>query len=139
MNNFAYGSNMDESQFTDRVGKVTPPTIASLPDWQFRINTRRVATIVPNPGSTVHGVIWSLTADQFRKLDVVEGVASGVYHHHDVVVRADSETICAAAYVARDSEPGSPREGYLERILLAARRWQLPAYYVDELCTWTGR
>jgi hypothetical protein len=67
------------------------------------------------------------------------GVADGLYRQEQVTVHQDGRTLSALAYVAAESSAGTPRSGYLERIVAAARRWAFPADYVEELCTWMLR
>jgi len=54
---------------------------AILPDYQWQINQRGVANIIPCAGSSVHGLIYRLdgTSDDEARLDRSEGVGAGYY------------------------------------------------------------
>ncbi|MCM8748505.1 gamma-glutamylcyclotransferase [Thermomicrobiaceae bacterium CFH 74404] len=135
---FAYGSNMDEKQMDFRCPNAELVGRARLPGWKFRINTRGVATVVPDEESTVHGVLWIIGESDEETLDYYEGVSSGFYvKRTETVYREDGDAVEALLYVASDDGPGSPRPGYLERIVAAARRHGLPRHYIEELQGWS--
>jgi gamma-glutamylcyclotransferase (GGCT)/AIG2-like uncharacterized protein YtfP len=134
---FAYGSNMDEEQMRDRCPDATAVRTARLLSYLFIINSRGVATVVPAGSSTVHGVLWRITAECEARLDRYEGVKWGTYTKETLGVKAeDGQAIEALVYVARDSEPGEGRDGYVERIVAAAEHQGLPASYIEELRSW---
>jgi hypothetical protein len=58
---FAYGSNMDLAQMSNRCERAATVSAAKLPSHRFIINSRGVATIVPDPSSTVQGLLWRIT------------------------------------------------------------------------------
>jgi cation transport regulator ChaC len=134
---FAYGSNMNPGQMAERCPGAVPLGIAELDGYRFVINTRGVATIVPEKRGGVVGVLWAVSEEHERTLDGYEGVASCLYFRDLVNVRtAQGEEIEALVYIAADSGEGSPREGYLERILAGAAHFGLPGEYVEELGKW---
>ena len=53
--------------------------MVELAGWRLIINHRGVATLVPEPGARVPGLIWRLTPACEAALDRHEGVAKGVY------------------------------------------------------------
>jgi cation transport regulator ChaC len=135
---FAYGSNMDVSQMCVRCPDSVLASVGSLAGWKFRINTRGVATIVPQDGSTVYGVLWRLSPADEESLDRYEGVGMGLYSKKTMDVRlSDGSRVHALVYVAEDDHPGTPRPEYLEGIVSAALRIGLPAPYVEELRVWS--
>ncbi len=110
---------------------------AVLPDYEFRINGRGVATIVPKPGSSVHGLVWSVTNADVHALDRFEGVSLSLYERTSMVVQGvDGSKYRAYLYVAADDSRGEPRPGYLERIVAAARAHGFPTDYVQVLESW---
>lgn len=135
---FAYGSNMDEEQMDFRCPNAELVGRARLPGWKFRINIRGVATVVPDDEGTVHGVLWVIDESDEASLDYYEGVDAGYYvKRTETVYREDGEAVDALLYEATDDEPGSPRLGYLERIVAAARRHGLPPQYIEEMQGWS--
>ena len=71
---FAYGSNMCMEQMASRCPGASDPRPAVLADHDWLINERGVATLEPFIGSTVHGVVWTLTEYDLENLDSAEGV-----------------------------------------------------------------
>jgi len=134
---FAYGSNMNEGQMRDRCPDAATVRTAWLPGYQFIINSRGVATVVPDGSSAMHGILWRITAECEASLDRYEGVEWGTYTKETLGVEAeDGQAIETLVYVAGDSEPGEGSDGYMEGIAAAAVRQGLPAAYIEELKSW---
>ena len=129
---FAYGSNLCAAQMAKRCPGAREDGAVELAGWRFVINGRGVATLVPEPGARVFGLIWRLTPACEASLDRREGVARGVYRKAELGAGGAP----ALVYLAADTAPGAPRQGYLERILLAAEARGLCADYRAELARW---
>lgn len=78
---FAYGSNLDHARLVERVGPVdlARATSARLVGHRLEFSKRSrtaggAATVHPDPGGVVEGVLWTLTQRQLRRLDEIEGV-----------------------------------------------------------------
>ena len=127
MKYFAYGSNMDVQQMAMRCPDATVIGVAKLPAHKFLINTHGVATVIPAKKHVVHGVLWEISKRDEASLDRCEGVASDFYRKAMVRVRVmgGNETD-ALIYFASDEQPGTPRLGYLERVVAAAKYHGLP-------------
>jgi gamma-glutamylcyclotransferase (GGCT)/AIG2-like uncharacterized protein YtfP len=137
---FAYGSNMNPKQMEARCPEATPAGVASLEGWSVAINSRGVATIVPDEaGSGVEGVLWWVSETCLRSLDRYEGVETGHYVRETFRVRLDHEIVPAIVYVASSSDLGEPRSGYLEGILYGASYFGLSRTYRDRLEELSGR
>lgn len=134
---FAYGSNMDPGQMARRCPGAHALGRASLAGHGFRINSRGVATVVPEVRGLVHGVLWRLNAAHVATLDRYEGVASGEYRRQRLAVRAH-EPCEALVYVASEQRGGTPRAGYLERVVAGAVHFGLPYDYVSRLESWAA-
>ena len=130
---FAYGSNMDVNQMAERCPGAIQAGVAVLPRHRFLINARGVATIVPDLTERVYGLLWSLSPKHVAALDGFEGVAIGHYQRRYLSVSAHGLPRLALVYVAVNSEPGPPRPGYVEKILVAARGLGLPEEYLAKL------
>ena len=76
---FAYGSNMDRRQMVRRCPGATPIGKAKLENWQFLITHQGYASIGPQAGTAVHGIVWLLTIRDFAALNVYEAVDTGVF------------------------------------------------------------
>ncbi len=137
---FAYGSNMDAAQMARRCPDSVPVSCASLEGWRFRINSRGVATIVPESGAVVYGAMWRLSESDLASLNRYEGVAGGVYGIRTIDVRlVDGRRMNALVYVAADDRPGAPRPRYVPRIVAAALAHGFPQDYVEEIRRWSAR
>src|SRR4051812_23531921 len=76
---FAYGSNLSLEQMATRCPSSYFIGRAVLPDYQWQINQRGFANIVPRSGFSVHGLVYELNGDDEVRLDRSEGVHSGAY------------------------------------------------------------
>lgn len=134
---FAYGSNMDRRQMEERCPDSELVGSAKLEGWRFLINTRNVATIVPDHSSVVYGVPWRISASDEKTLDGYEGVRYGTYRKDELDVEVtDGPSEKALVYIARDTEEGKPGEDYIKKIIAAAEEHDLPAEYIAELQSW---
>jgi len=134
---FAYGSNMNESQMAWRCCSAQKVSSATIRGWKFHINSRGVATVIPEEEGIVYGILWVLAEEDEQALDTYEGVQSGFYYKKEFEVQTDDGRSCAAlVYVASDSQRGVPRDGYMAGIVEAAIENGFPSWYVEELQEW---
>lgn len=134
---FAYGSNMDDTQMSNRCQNFKFIAIGTLPDYQFTINGRGVATLVPQKNKSVHGVVWAMSSEDVKRLDRYEGVSSGLYSKENIpIVVPHFSPIEMLVYIASDNQHGKPRPGYLDGIISAAIKHGLPTGYIQELRGW---
>ncbi|MGA7268466.1 MAG: gamma-glutamylcyclotransferase family protein [Aestuariivirga sp.] len=144
---FAYGSNMSLAQMRARC----PESVAIGTGWLSdhalvfpRYSTRRqsgAASIAPQPGATVWGVIYSTTETDLARLDVFEGfradrlAAENNYNRAMVsVARPDMDALACVTYIARpEAEHVPPSPDYLQTILTGAIENALPEAYVQAL------
>jgi hypothetical protein len=134
---FAYGSNMDTCQMATRCPQASVVGVACLPGYTFRINTRGVATVIPEVTKQVYGLLWDISFQDVCRLDRYEGVKEGLYTKDNVIVAllcAQHEE--ALIYLAADQSIGVPRPHYMEKIVVAAYHYGLPPAYLQELATW---
>ena len=129
---FAYGSNMDVDQMADRCPSARIVSVCRLDGHSFLINSRGVATLVPDASSHALGVLWDLPPEDEQTLDDYEGVPT-YYQKHLVTVEKDREAIPALIYQATDSTPGRSRPEYMKGIVTAARQHGFDEKYVAEL------
>lgn len=134
---FAYGSNLDTAQMAHRCPAARCLGLAVLEGYRFMIMSRGYATIVPQAGALVHGLLWSLTPEDVASLDRYESVDKDHYRKQAVTVDATGlGAMPVLTYIARDTVPGRPSAGYLERIVGAAEVHGLPGEYIAELRSW---
>jgi gamma-glutamylcyclotransferase (GGCT)/AIG2-like uncharacterized protein YtfP len=132
---FAYGANMERAGMGKRCPAATPLGSAVLRGWRFVI-AQGYGSIAPAPGARVCGVLWQLTARDLAALNIFESLDSGLYRRAMLTVEIDSRRARALVYVGRLRGKRRAMPGYQERIIAAARDWQLPQNYVAELSRW---
>ncbi|KAL6720133.1 hypothetical protein ACLMJK_002054 [Lecanora helva] len=71
---FGYGSNLCQGQMQLRCPKSRFLGLGRLSDYRWMINDRGYANIVPNQGSQVYGLVYSLEPSDESALDRNEGV-----------------------------------------------------------------
>lgn len=130
---FAYGSNMASAGMRERCASPSVLGVATIPGYRFRIANRGYATMVPDPGSVVYGLLWSLTDEDLTALDQYEGVPAGDYIRTTIGVPFRGNQLEAQVYLAADPAPGKPRRKYLDVIIQAARELGLPPAYIAEV------
>jgi hypothetical protein len=130
---FAYGSNMSRALMRRRCPGARALGPARLDGWRFIIMREGYASIVPEPGTTVHGVVWSLTPRDLAALNAYESLDRGLYLRRVLPVVMVGRRRRALVYVAPGRAPGRPQPGYQELVVAAARDWNLPANYVQSL------
>jgi gamma-glutamylcyclotransferase (GGCT)/AIG2-like uncharacterized protein YtfP len=134
---FAYGSNMNRALMGRHCPRAVEIGTVALAGYRFIITVDGYASFVPQPGGTVHGVLWRLTARDLAALNAYESLASGLYRRVTLPVRMAGRRVAAMAYVARSRVEGRPKPGYLDVVLIAARDWQLSERYVHSLARWS--
>jgi gamma-glutamylcyclotransferase (GGCT)/AIG2-like uncharacterized protein YtfP len=116
---FAYGANLNLQGMRYRCPQATPLMPYTLKDW--RLSFSGVATIQPEPGSSVDGALWTITDDCEKSLDTFEGFPTLYRKHH--VQTADHNIMF---YIMNHDEPGEPSLGYLMTIAEGYQDWALP-------------
>lgn len=120
---FAYGSNMDMEQMRRRCPGAVCIDTAVLHGWKFALDEVGYATVVPEAGASVPGLLWTLTDADEAALDTYEGVRSRCYEKVtlSVVPKRTYVPTQALVYVSlRGANEGARVQGYLERIVHAA-------------------
>ena len=132
---FAYGSNLCVKQMARRCPDADDPRPAVLPDHDWLINERGVATVEPSAGTQVHGVLWRVSDDDLAALDLAEGVPLR-YRRDRLVVTTGDGPSPAWVYIDHRATPGPPRPGYLQGVIDAAVQHGLPQRWIDFLRRW---
>jgi len=130
---FAYGSNLSEDQMADRCPEAYIIGAGSITGWQFRIMERGYATITPSDDSVVWGGLWTLTAQDERRLDRYEGVSAGLYTRDRIVVEMNGEQVEALVYIAPLEADGVATDAYMESVINGAEAFGFPIAYINEI------
>ena len=134
---FAYGSNMDEKQMERRCQDAKLAGRAKLTGYRFALDVYGVATVIPEKGSAVTGLLWNITDECEKSLDVYEGVAKGCYRKEYLPVECGAGTIKALIYISNRAElEGKTSSDYMDRVIAAAEAHDLPESYIAEIKSW---
>lgn len=122
---FAYGANVNIEDMSYRCPGARPLGAFELRDWQLEFYTH--ATIEERAGSRVHGVLWNLTEDCERSLDMFEG-----FPHYYTKRTWSQDGHWFFFYEMTSPKKGTPGVGYIQGIAEGYHRWQLPPKLLQE-------
>jgi gamma-glutamylcyclotransferase (GGCT)/AIG2-like uncharacterized protein YtfP len=111
---------------------------ARLPGYRFIVMRSGYASVVPAPGSSVHGVLWRVTPRDVAALNAYENLDGGLYEAATLAVMSHRRRRAALVYIGRNRCPGRPRPGYLDIVTQAARDAGFPPHYVRCLKRWAS-
>ncbi|HZQ75078.1 MAG TPA: gamma-glutamylcyclotransferase family protein [Burkholderiales bacterium] len=142
---FAYGSNMDLNQLTERCPSAKFRHIAVVRGYQLsftRFSQKRqcgVADLVPDRGGEVWGAVFEMSEADVVHLDRKEGVHLKPPAYQRITVKtlcpSSNEWLDAFTYevVAKAADHVRPNASYMSLIVAGALRWNLPQQYIDKL------
>jgi hypothetical protein len=133
---FAYGSNMSRPLMQHRCPTGHAIGTAAIRGWRFIIMRDGFASIVPEPGGIVYGVLWRLGPRDLAAINAYESLDSGLYVQRTLPVRHRGRMMSALVFVSGRRGEGRPRAGYMAVVEGAARDWDLPAQYIESLRRW---
>ena len=111
---FAYGMNTNKEEMAYRCPDAVPLGRAILPG--YRLEFKSFATIVPSPGETVEGVLWTITEPDESALDILEGYPE-FYDKKTVSVEHNDQSYIAMTYIMGPREKGhAPSSGYYSMV-----------------------
>jgi len=112
---FAYGMNTNQDEMSYRCPGARSLGHARLIDHVFRFATH--ADVVPCAGSYVDGVLWSITDQDLRRLDQLEGYPT-YYGRDHVRVSQGSRIVLAICYSMQPGQSDSPpSRSYMSMVL----------------------
>lgn len=130
---FAYGSNLSRAQMAERCPAALPLAPYALGGHRLAFvgqGSRRwgrggVATVIPQPGSSVPGSLWLLTPECEAALDGFEGVADGRYRKDEQLMQHDGNPVLVYIATEQYGAENKPNRRYLDVILEGYANWQL--------------
>lgn len=122
---FAYGANINIWDMEIRCPNARPVGAFELRDWQLELYSH--ATIQPNPGQSVHGVLWDLTPECEQALDRFEGWP--IYYTKREWTQ-DGKTFFF--YEMVDPRSGRPHRDYIMGIADGYLHWHLPVQRISD-------
>jgi hypothetical protein len=123
---FAYGSNIDTAAMAQRCPRSVAIGPARLVRHRLTAMREGWLTVVRDPRATVYGILWNLALSDVPALDRYEGVGAGLYCKALQSIAADTGAKRALVYFGANAGPGAVAADYIEPIIAAARRWNLP-------------
>lgn len=143
---FAYGSNMNLDQMEFRCPAAETVQNVRLKDYRLTFcggNPKSgVATIVPEEGSHVDGVLWKITQDCEKSLDRYEGYPYLYGKETVCVIGEDGRSYETMVYVMNAPYkdcPATPSKFYLDGILQGCEQNGLPVEPVKAAVRRTGK
>jgi len=132
LNYFAYASNLNRKQMSERCPGSKPRFVATLPNYKLifagwsRTWRGGVASIKRFKGEKVVGAVYEIFEKELRQLDRYEGHPD-IYNRIKVLVfTEDGEAVEAVTYIMRDqSQESQPSEAYLTTIRQGYKDWQI--------------
>lgn len=121
---FAFGSNLNVAQMGRRCPGARAHSAAVVRNW--RLEFRGVADVVRKRGAKVRGGLWTVTAEDVRRLDSYEGFPTLYTRREVVAVDAHGAHRRAFLYVMRRGAIAAPSAWYLGTILTGYRDFGLP-------------
>lgn len=115
---FAYGANMDLESMSWRCPRAVALGAYHVRDWRLEFNGH--ATVVPNPGSRVSGVLWAITHECEQSLDRYEGYP--IYYKKCVIQQPGFEFMM---YQMNETAPSWPSDQYVDNMRQSYRKWEL--------------
>ncbi len=131
---FSYGTNMDRRAMAQRCPRSLPLGRARLARHRLFFMTCGAASVMRDPKTCVHGVLWRLAPSDVGALDRYEDVGRGLYRKIlSPVLREPTGSAQALIYVGADTASAAPRADHFAVILAAATDWKLPAAHIAYL------
>ncbi len=139
---FAYGSNLSRKRIVGRCPQAQFYGNAFLLDWEILFSKMKsdgtgAANIREKTGSKIWGVVFTLSPECLKSLDLVEGHKPGEVSKSDYdrrKLRVQLETgaqVEAWAYIAETADEHiAPTEEYLNHILSGALEHGLPEEHI---------
>jgi gamma-glutamylcyclotransferase (GGCT)/AIG2-like uncharacterized protein YtfP len=130
---FTYGSNMDRAHMAKLCRGAEALGVATAENQLYFVAACGYASMTPRRNARVYGVLWKIGAQHIAKLNAYESVESGLYASAAIPVRHDGKLLRVMIYYACEAKPGSPKPGYQENVIAAARSWEFPPAYLAHL------
>lgn len=116
----AYGSNLNLSQMAVRCPSAKIYAKGMLNNWKLVYRGRKLnahATIVRKQDSIVPVLVWKISTEDEKKLDIYEGYPH-YYVKKNIMVYINGRKKKAMVYIMNENQlPGKPSERYIQTIL----------------------
>jgi len=136
---FAYGSNMSMDKLRGHAPSSIHLATGYLSRWQLGLNKKGHdglgrATIHPEAGGKVWGVVYQMSHSDKEALDKVEGLGKGYREQEVEVVSVSGLVYHALTYVGiRLADNLHVADWYMKHIIDGAEENNLPAEYISKI------
>lgn len=138
---FSYGSFLDIGTLRKHAPNAKFIMRAILPDFEVQFNFLSktygggVTGVEPAPGKKALGVLYEVPPDEMERLDIIEGVPTGIYYRQTVtVVDEGGNHHQAETYRTTDPKgPYPPTRRYLGLMIKGAKEYGLDPDYIEGL------
>lgn len=113
---FAYGSNLWLKQIKNRCPDHKMIGRGVLKGYRWIISKREYANIIGSSNDYVEGIIYEISSRDEERLDINEGVKTGLYRKEYLNIEKDTETVKCLVYVDPTVEEGCAKSEYVNRI-----------------------
>lgn len=126
-----YGRNLNKERMHRLCQTANPIAVATLKDHQLVFQAREygagaIANVIPAEGQEVPVVIWELSEQDERHLDIDQGVGPGYCEKKSVDIEVNGETLQALIYVTDPGPYGVPTDRYLRPMVEGYKDFGLP-------------
>lgn len=143
----AYGSNMNTNDMKKRCPAAK--RIGKFEMTGYRLMFNKYATIIKAKNSSVPAVLWEISEEDEKSLDIYEGFPK-LYRKKTVVLYINDKKADAFIYIMNNFVPNPPTKEYFDRILYSYREHyfetdvlkealtstiSIDEFYDEELCT----
>ena len=128
---FFYGLFMDEDALREQGLRPAGARQALVEGFVLRLGAR--ATLVPDAGQSVHGMLMRLTHDEVDRLYAEPTVSA--YRPEPVIAKlANGESVAALCFnLPRAPDGASSNPDYAEKLKAVARKLGLPESYIRSI------
>lgn len=136
---FSYGSNMDETQMRERCPSAVKIGVGEIDSYKIVFNRKGtyrdggVSSIEPAYNSKVFGVVFQMDEKELIDLDKIEDKRAYNREEIDVKLLSDGDVVRCSVYKSFRQEDIEPDQEYLDLIINAAEKANLPKLYQKEL------
>lgn len=125
----AYGSNLNLEQMAYRCPDAQVVGRGMIYDYALKYRgskTGAYATVIREKGEKVPVLVWNISKDDEKQLDIYEGFPTFYYKKRMRVHLENGKRVYAMAYIMFDkAQPGFPSEYYIQTILKGYRENKL--------------
>lgn len=124
----AYGTSLNQRQMKNCCPEAKLFGTGFIPNYQLQF--RKTATIVPSPGFSTPAVVWEISRNDERNLDLYEGYPACCMKEKIVVKMNDGIIVNALAYTLNGGYMLHPDAVYFNTILQGYKDFNLNTDYL---------